>query len=183
MNLKKNKPYKRLTTDVVIVICLLLCLAVTSAALAIVSVSVEENSFWTGTVSINLNDGKPIVQEDEFLLEPGATIKKEFFIQNQSSWDVYYRLYLDNVAGGLAEYIELTVCDGARVLYHGRASQMTKKMAMSVGELLRLNETKILSISFHFPTETGNIAMDRSMTFTLCADAVQTKNNPNLQFE
>ena len=28
------------------------------------------------------------------------TVVKDFFIENDSTWDVFYRLYLDNVTGG-----------------------------------------------------------------------------------
>ena len=36
---------------------------------------------------------------------------------------------------------------------------------------------------FHFPEATGNSAQAKDLTFTLCADATQTKNNPQRLFD
>ena len=83
---------KKLTGGIAAIIILCICLVVTTVALVYQVVSVENNVFHTGTVSINLNDGKPVINEHEFLFEPGMTVQKDFFIQNQSTWDVYYRL-------------------------------------------------------------------------------------------
>ena len=99
---KKQNTDKRLILEVVGLILLACCLVVTSAALTYRAVSVEDNLFRTGTVAINLNDGKPVIAAHEGLFEPGMTVEKTFFIQNRSTWDVYYRLYLSEVAGGLA---------------------------------------------------------------------------------
>ena len=72
----------------------------------------NNNLFHTGEVKINLNDGKPVIREHEFLFEPGMTVRKNFFIENDSTWDVYYRLDLDNISGGLAEVLTVTGKDG-----------------------------------------------------------------------
>ena len=85
-------------------------------------VAVERHLFQTGAVPINLNDGEPVIAQQEFLFGPGMTVEKEFFLENQSSCDVYYKLYLDDVAGGLAEIIEVEIREGDRVLYRGRAA-------------------------------------------------------------
>lgn len=101
----ETKTAKKLTGGIIAIIVLALCLVVTTFALVYASVSVENNLFHTGEVKINLNDGEPVIREHEFLFEPGMTVVKDFFIENDSTWDVYYRLYLDNVTGGLAEYL------------------------------------------------------------------------------
>lgn len=36
---------------------------------------------------------------------------------------------------------------------------------------------------FHFPEATGSGAQGKDLTFTLCADATQTKNNPQRLFD
>lgn len=183
MENKKQSAGKRLTVELIITAVLVVCLAVTSAALSYASVAVDSNLFWTGTVDLNLNDGKPVIEENEFLFEPGMTVKKNFFVENRSTWDVYYRLYLADVEGGLADYIEITILDGDRVLYTGLAGELTKETVQAADDLLKLKETRDLSIWFYFPPEAGNRPMDLSLSFTLCADAVQTKNNPNKLFE
>ena len=39
-------------------------------------------------------------------------IVKGLLHRKQEHWSVYYRLYLDNVSGGLADMLEITVTDG-----------------------------------------------------------------------
>mgnify|MGYP002597958708 CR=1 FL=1 len=109
--MRKSKTTKRLTTSVATIVVLAVCLCVTTFALVYSTVTVENNLFQTGTVKINLNDGRPVIEEHEFLFEPGMTVEKKFFLENQSSWDVYYRLYLDNVEGGLADVLDVAIRD------------------------------------------------------------------------
>ena len=87
-----SKSARRLSGGIAIIVLLTICLAVTTFALVHVSVQVENNVFHTGTVKINLNDGAPVIREEEFLFEPGMTVKKDFFIENDSSGEIYYKL-------------------------------------------------------------------------------------------
>ena len=98
---KQTKTAKKLTGSIVTVVVLAVCLCITTFALVYSAVAVDNNLFQTGEVKINLNDGKPVIEEHEFLFEPGMTVEKDFFLANQSSTDVYYRLYFDNIEGGL----------------------------------------------------------------------------------
>ena len=147
------------------------------------SVSVENNLFHTGKVKINLNDGKPVIREHEFIFEPGMTVKKDFFIENDSSWDVYYRIYLENVSGGLKDVLEITVKDGDRALYSGTASELTQQNVTAADDTLKIGQKRNLTVYFHFPEDKGNETQNRDLTFTMCAEATQTKNNPNRQFD
>ena len=70
---------KRLTGGIAAVVILAVCLTVTTFALVYAAVSVENNIFRTGQVKLNLNDGVPVIQEHEFLFEPGMTVKKRLF--------------------------------------------------------------------------------------------------------
>ena len=110
--MSETKTAKRLTGGIIAIIVLAVCLCITTFALVYASVSVENNLFHTGGVKINLNDGKPVIREHEFLFEPGMTVVKDFFIENDSTWEVYYRLYLDNVSGGLSRVLTVTIKDG-----------------------------------------------------------------------
>lgn len=174
---------RKLTGSIVAVVVLAVCLCVTTFALAWATVSVDNNLFHTGTVKINLNDGKPVIEEHEFLFEPGMTVKKNFFIENQSTWDVYYKLYFDNVEGGLADVLEITVTDGEKTLYRGTAAEFDREGTPAADDVLRLNERRELTVYFYFPEEAGNSAQNLNLTFDMCADAVQTKNNPNKLFK
>lgn len=65
-------------------------------------VSYHENSlFHTGEVKINLNDRKPVIQEHEFILEPGMAAVKVFFIESDGTWAVYYAFTLIMFPAGL----------------------------------------------------------------------------------
>ncbi len=177
-----NKTAKRLTASIITVIVLILCLVFTTYALVWVMVSVESNLFHTGTVKLNLNDGKPVIEEHEFLFEPGMTVKKDFFIENQSTGDVYYKLYLGNVTGGL-DVLEITIQDDDTLLFSGTAAELTRSNVGAADDVLRVNERRVLTVYFHFPEEAGNSAQNLTFSFDMCADAVQTKNNPDRLFD
>lgn len=179
----ETKTAKKLTGGIVAIIVLAVCLVITTFALVYASVSVENNLFRTGEVKINLNDGEPVIREHEFLFEPGMTVKKDFFIENESTWDVYYRLYFDNVSGGLADVLEISVKDGDKVLYSGTANELTKKNVVAADDTLKIGQKRNLTVYFHFPEEKGNETQNLDLTFTMCAEATQTKNNPNKLFD
>ncbi len=179
----ENKTAKRLTGGIIAIVALAVCLCITTFALVYASVSVENNLFHTGKVKINLNDGKPVIREHEFIFEPGMTVKKDFFIENDSSWDVYYRIYLENVSGGLADVLEITVKDGDRAMYSGTASELTQQNVTAADDTLKIGQKRNLTVYFHFPGDKGNETQNLDLTFTMCAEATQTKNNPNRLFD
>lgn len=172
---------RKMTGSIILVIILVICLCITTYAL--VYATIENSIFRTGKVEINLNDGMPVINEREYLFEPGMTVKKDFFIENNSTWSVYYRLYLDNVSGGLADVMEITIKDGDTVICSGTASELNRANAKAAEEILQIGEKKTLSVYFHFPESKGNEAQNLTLAFDLCADAVQTKNNPDRAFD
>ncbi len=178
----ETKTVKKLTGGIITIIALAVCLCITTFALVYASVSMENNLFHTGKVKINLNDGKPVIREHEFLFEPGMTVEKNFFIENDSTWDVYYRLYLDNVSGGLAEVLTVTVKDGTKTLYSGTANELTRQNVVAADDTLKIGQRRNLTVVFHYPETAGNDTQSLDLTFTLCAEATQTKNNPNKLF-
>lgn len=179
----ENKTARRLTSGVILIVVLAICLCITSFALVSATVSVENNQFHTGSVRLNLNNGRPVIQEDEFRFEPGMTVVKEFFLENESTWDVYYRLYLDQVAGDLSDVLEITISEGNRILYAGTASELSRQNAAAAENTLAVGQRRTFTIAFHFPEERGNEAQGRTLTFRLCADGTQTKNNPDKLFQ
>lgn len=177
-----TKTGKKLRLSILAVIVLIFCLGITTFALVDETVSLENNLFQTGSIKINLNDGNPVIREDEFLFEPGMTVEKTFFIENQSTWDVYYKIYLEDIAGGLADVLQVTVKDGDEIICKGTPDQLKKKTVMTAKQELRMKQRKTLTITFYFPPDAGNGVQNRDLTFTICADATQTKNNPNRAF-
>lgn len=179
----ENRTAKKLTASVAAIIVLAVCLCITTFALVYSAVAVEDNLFQTGEIKINLNDGKPVIEEHEFLFEPGMTVEKPFFIENQGTWDVYYKLYFDKVEGGLADVLEVEIRDGSAVLFAGKISDLTKERVGAADDILKFKERRELTVSFHFPEEAGNTAQNLYLSFVLKADAVQTKNNPDRLFD
>lgn len=178
----ETKTAKKLTGGIVAIIILAICLCITTVALVYANVSVENNLFHTGSVDINLNDGKPVIQEHEFLFEPGMTVEKSFFIENNSTWEVYYRLYLDSVSGGLADVLTVTIKDGEKILYSGTANELTMPNVAAADDTLKIGQRRNLTAVFYYPADKGNDTQNLDLTFTLCAEATQTKNNPDKRF-
>ena len=174
---------KKLTGGIITIIVLAICLCFTTFALVWATVSVENNLFHTGSVDINLNDGKPVIHEIEFIFEPGMTVKKEFFIENNSTWSVYYKIYFDNVSGGLGDVLRITVKDGEKTLYTGTANELNRQSVTAADDILQMKEKKTLTVVFYYPEDKGNDTQNLDLSFTICADATQTKNNPNRLFD
>lgn len=174
---------KKLTGGIVAIVVLIICLCITTFALVYASVSVENNLFRTGTIKLNLNDGKPVINESKLFFEPGMTVEKDFFIENESTSSVYYRIFFDNISGGLADVLEITVKYGDKILYSGTANELTQSGVAAADDILQMNEKRELTIVFSFPEDKGNSAQGLDLTFTVCAEATQTKNNPDRLFK
>ncbi len=179
----KNNTAKRLAIGIVVAIFLSIMLCITTYALFYATVKVEGNYFKTGTISIDLNGGEPVIEENEYLFEPGMTVEKPFYIQNQSTWAVYYKLYFDNIEGGLADILDITILDGSEILYQGKAVELTRQNVLAVDDILLIGERKDLTIRFYYPKESTNLSQNWELKFDFCADAVQEKNNPNKEFD
>ncbi len=179
----KTETAKKLRGSVVAVVILAACLCATTLALVFSAASVNNNLFHTGEAKINLNDGKAVIQEDEFVFEPGMTVTKDFFVENNGTWDVYYRLYFDDVSGGLADVLEVSIKDGDKVLCTGTVSGLSRQSATAADDTLKIGERRNLTMTFHYPEISGNETQGLNLAFTVCADATQTKNNPHRLFD
>ncbi len=175
---------KQLSINLATMVVLCICLCVTSFALGYTVFRVEENTFKTGNIRIDLNGGQPIIQEDEYLFEPGMTVEKPFYIQNNSSWAVYYKLYFSGIKGQLGDILDISILNEEKeVLLSGKMTDLTKKNVPALQDELDVGECQNLFVRFHFPEGEGNNAQAQNLEFSLSAIAVQTKNNPNKEFE
>lgn len=181
--MSNSKTAKRLTGGIIAIIVLSICLCITTFALVWATLSVDNNLFHTGIVDINLNDGKPVIYENQLSFSPGMTVKRDFFIENNSTWSVYYKLYFSNVTGGLADVLQVTIKDGEKVLYTGTTKELSREKVSAADDVLQVGEKRTLTAYFTFPSGTGHKAYNRNLSFTVSADAVQTKNNPNKLFD
>ena len=135
-------------------------------------------------VSINLNGGKSVIEVQDIPFMPGMTVEKPFYIGNEGSQSVYYKIYFDCVSGKLADVMEVTVLNGSTVLYEGTAESLTRDSVKAVDDILLSGERRYLTVKFHLPedaTFSGGKSVD--MKFEFCVDAVRTKNNPDRSFE
>lgn len=182
----KTETARKLTAGIIAIIVLSICLCITTFALIYANVTIENNLFHTGTIEINLNGEKPVIEEDDFIFEPGMTVKKDFFVENESTCDVYYRIYLDEVSGGLSDILEITIKDNETVLWHGTAKELTRDKVEAapnkLEEKTKDGAKKYLQIYFYYPPDEGNGGQGLDLAFKLCAEATQAENNPNAEF-
>lgn len=176
---------KKLQINVITLILLCLGLCITSFAMAMtISYSIRDNYFQTGIIKVNLNDGKAIMDERDPLFEPGMKIQKPFFIKNESSEAIYYKLNFTGVSGGLSEAIIVTILDSSlNELVSGTIAEFENEKEL-IGSLGK-NEKQDLIAQFYFPESKGNEYKDKTVQFKMSAIAVQTKNNnsENPEFE
>lgn len=178
-----NEP-KKLNISIATLVVLFLCLCVTAFALAYAMLRVDNNVFETGEIDIDLNGGKPVIEADEFLFEPGMTVEKSFYIKNNGTWAVYYKLYFSNVKGDLGDVLDVTIknADG-NVLLQGKLSKLNRHNVPVAEDELQVGDRRDMTIIFHFPEDAKNTAQSDNVSFALSALAVQTKNNDGKEFE
>lgn len=182
MKNKHGSTSGKITAGIILLIVLSIALSGTTFALVYSMVTVDNNVFRTGVIDINLNDGKPVIEEHEFEFRPGMAVQKEFFLENNSTWSVYYKIYFRNVEGGLASLLRITIAIGDKILYEGTAAEMTRERVAAADDELAIGERRNLTVTFLLPWETGNEGQGQLLAFDLCADAVQTKNNRDRLF-
>ena len=193
--MQENKNPRRRLILVAMVIVLICTFALTVYASTRVAKEVKENYFQTGTIKINLNDGKGLFDSDEsdswsaehgYAFEPGVTVVKNFFVRNEGTDDFYYKIYFRDVQGGLSDILEVTIQDAqdakGEILFSGILADMTRLAVKPADDVLVPGGTRNLTITFHYPEERGNEGQDQHVSFTMCADAVQTRNNLNKEF-
>lgn len=173
---------KRLSISLTALIALCLGLCVTSFALGYTFLRVEDNFFHTGTVDIELQESNFVIQGSstgDFLFEPGMRVYKTFTIENKSTDPngVWYKLYFDNIRGNLADIIDVTVYDGNAEVLSGKLSALTRANTNALDQLA-FGQSRTFKVEFHYPESEGNAGQGGTAEFTICAEAVQRKNNP-----
>lgn len=157
-------------------------LAATSFALMLISVSVPDNAFETAAVSLDLNGGKPVFDGLDLLLEPGRTILRDFDVTNQSTVDVYCRLYLQKLEGPLSSMVVFSLYEGDKLLFEANAVDFDRTAPYTLPETLAPGEVKTLTLAVKMEETAGNRGQGTGLMFNLSADAVQARSNPNQAF-
>lgn len=167
-----------------VTVLLALGLMVTTLAIALSVAARPDDIFSTGVIQLNLNDSQPVITEGEYLFEPGMTVRKSFFLENEGA-ECWYKLYFADVHGSLAASLEVTVSDGSAVLFSGKLSDLTRERAEIAGSLPpagTAGSRRDMAIVFHLPEDAGNGAQGGTLSFDLCADGTQVRNNPGKNF-
>lgn len=192
---RKDRRLAQLLAVLLLLALALSALFVSAFAAKYLGVEVRKNEFNTATVDIGLtplkwqnlspgigSDGKQLIQ----FVEPGVRLQATFTLTNASTGDIYYKLYFNNVEGGLKDVLEVEVFDGdnsGAPLYSGKMSDLTRISAGPPENPMKPEEKeKHLILMIHFPEEAGNEYQNESLSFIICADAIQAKNNPDGEF-
>ena len=125
----------------------------------------------TADVSINMNNGAPILSQYEY--DNWNGVEKRFFIENDSTVSVYARLYLNNVSGSLADSVTVSVYDGDTNFGAVWNKGAGGRLFVALPNVLSIGERKDLTVVFS--VESG---AHGEMQFELACDVVQTTNNP-----
>ncbi len=181
---------KKLSISIFSLFLLCFCLSVTSFALGYAVYEVKDNSFTTGSIDIEIygeNPGDPIIDPNDNmfkLFEPGMTVVKPFHIKNNGTWAVYCKVFFEGVNGELADVLDVIIADDAgKTVASGKMSDLTKSNVEALETELAIDEAKEMTITFHFPKNEGNDHQGDSVEFKVSAVAVQTKNNPDKEFD
>lgn len=125
----------------------------------------------TAGVSININDGAPILSQYDY--DNWNGVEKPFSITNDRTVPVYARLYLDHVSGSLADSVTVSVYDGDTNLGAVWNKGAGGRLFVALPNVLRFEERKDLTVVFS--VESG---AHGEMQFDLACDVVQATNNP-----
>lgn len=180
---KKHSLRMRFRKSLLTASCMILCLGFISMALSYTTFESLGNQFIYGSIAVNLNDGKAIV-EDGVWMDHGTTLTRDFFLQSEGSGDAYYKIYFTELDGGLARVLQVTLKnkDTSEVLYEGLAKDMTEDQVSAAQDILKAGERKNLEIQFYLPVPEQGERQGTEFCFTLEASAVQVKNNPEREF-
>ncbi|MBQ8636456.1 MAG: hypothetical protein IJ423_00475 [Clostridia bacterium] len=172
-----------------LLLCIGLCIASFAIAYVTISYDVKNNYFHTGVIDIDLNGDKPIIGYDEedknLYFAPGTTVTKEFYIRNNGSGDVFYKLYFEGIEGDLADVLEIEIYKKdpqKTVLLEGTI----KNSELKIADELKAGHTQNLFAQFHWPESADDDRYKGGvLKFDISALAVQTKNNDpiNPKFE
>lgn len=180
---KPVKARRRAGASLAAAVVLAVLLVLTTVALGASFVRVDDNLFETGQVAIALNGGQPVFAGGDLNIEPGHTLVRDFTVDNRGTADAYVRLYLQDVEGTLGQALTFSVYDGSELLYTGSAEDFTREAPCVLERPLAVGETRTLTAVVHMREDAGNTYQAGGITFTIAADAVQVRNNPDKTFE
>lgn len=179
---RKMKEVACIAGSMLVVAALMIGWGAVTLVLANHQVTVGENAFYNGTLKVNLNDGKPVFDE-EILFEPGMMIQKKFTIANEGNIDAIYHLWFSEIEGDLAKELTVEIRDGKKRIFEGVLEDLIEEKVVGTNATLLANEEKELTIQIFLPEESKNDMKGKTVSFRLNYDATQKEGNPNKEFE
>lgn len=154
------------------------------AAIMSPKISLENSRFETGSIKISLNDGKPVIDEEISLFEPGMKFDKEFFIRNDSSMAVYYRFYFNDNGTAAADDISVKIKSKktGEIIYDDTMSNLNRDVVKATDDLLGIGERRDFIIYFKYLESGSNKGQGNLIDLGFTVEATQAKNNPDKSF-
>lgn len=173
---------KKAAVSFTVLIALCFMLAVTTFALLVTTVSVYNNLFTTGSVSVQFNGGKKVFSETDLLLSPGQTLERPMTITNIGEAPAYCRIYIENVRGSLNEALLFHIYDDGQLVKTVRPCDFTAQNALKLPAALQPGETYSYLVQVVMEENGGNTYTESGVTFDFIVHAVQAVNNPDREF-
>ncbi len=175
---------KKVWISIAVIVLLFIMFVINTFAFISSFISSEANLFETAKVDIDFNGNRPVFVEDDFFLEPGRERIQPFYLRNNSTVDVYYRLYMDDFVGALKDALVVRIYDkDHNCLFTANMTDLTRETPFVDTAVLKVGETKELYAGVLMKTGVGNAYQNEMVSFSMYADATQVKNNFNKDFD
>lgn len=165
------------------IIVLAIMLLITTYALFSNVANVSNNVFSAQGVSIEINNGEKLFDDENLLLEPGKACEKTFTVKNTGTADAYFQLFLENLSGTIIDAVDFEVYTENNVfLYQNNAKDFTKDSPYIHKEIIKAGQEIQLKMVVRMLKGAGNTYQYSSMVFDVVAKSIQAKNNDSMVF-
>ena len=175
------KKSKNVLRRLVVMLLLIFLFSISTLALSFKSVTIENNLFKTGSVSVKLAEDMPLF--DGVIFEPGMNIQREMVVSNEGSCGVYYRLYFTGFDEEISKALIVTLSDGTNTTYQGSLLTEANISSEKAMGYLDAGEEIMLQLTLSLPHTAGNVLQGDLQEFQININAVQAVNNPDQLFE
>lgn len=182
-NINSEKAKRKGQLLIAEIILLSVMLLITTYALFSNVASVNNNTFSAQGVSIEINNGERLFNEENLLLQPGKSCEKIFTVKNTGSADAYFQLFLENVAGNIVDAVNFEICTSSNeIVYKNNAHDFTKANPYIHNVAIKAGQEIQLKMVVGMADGAGNTYQDSSIVFDVVAQSIQAKNNDSKVF-
>jgi hypothetical protein len=133
--------------------------------------------------TINLNDGKPVINANMQYVEAGVPIEETFFLENNHLGNVYYQFSVADVRGELAPFIDVTIMpkNSQKPLFSGKLQALMGD-GHTETDILYYKERRNFTISMTLDKGMTEEMEAKELYFSLVVKTVQARFNPDREF-